>query len=145
MPARHNGPVSSNVRPHKPALPPIFQGELMSHEEAVSRWSAKRCPFGIGDPNCITTSCGAWRAWDIPSTHETHTERRKSDSRPGWFSEWKVVQVHPGGSYTQFDPDIGDYGRNVTRTFSTTYTIERTITQTRGGSSGGTCGRLNPP
>ena len=116
--------------------------------EARDRWSDKKCPFGVGNDSgkCCTTECAAWREWDTRETvTDEHVEESWEDSRPGWFSDWRIVDTRSVGGYYvegECDPDTGVHREWVRE--STQYLWRKVTTSERDvGSTGGYCVRLH--
>lgn len=113
-------------------------------QEDRDRWSQKRCPFGVGDSNgmCCTSECAAWSDW-VSDTRETRTitETRIEDRRPGWFSDWYVIESGVSREYKE----INDEGKEQWHGGGRWYKWGKDRTVSSGQYvSGGTCKRLHP-
>lgn len=111
----------------------------MSIEEARERWSERKCPFGVGDESgkCCTSECAAWKEWDTRETL-SNTEEVWKDYKPGWFSDWRVIDTRSGGGY--YDYTVEDRYREWVPKWKE-YLWAKTTSRETGGT-GGYCIRL---
>ncbi len=108
-------------------------------EEDKALWSSKKCPFGVGDENgkCCTSECAAWKEWDTRETVVT-TTKCWENSKPGWFSDWKLVHEEPKGYYEIEESE----GKRVWVNNENPRFLWEKKTSKVVGSVGGKCGRL---